>query len=152
MHAKLGLTEPDEVTETLVTDLLALLHEQAVDYTSSFRALSAWLRGDVARARSAFSEPAAFDAWAERWREQLAHEGRDLGEVASAMDRVNPVYVPRNHNVEEALAAATAGDLEPFERLLGVVAHPFDDRPGLGSYAEPAPPDWGATYNTFCGT
>ena len=152
MHAKLGLTEPDEVTETLVSDLLALLHAEAVDYTSSFRALSALLRGDEARARSAFAEPAAFDAWVERWREQLAHEGREAAEVASAMDRVNPVYIPRNHNVEEALAAATAGDLEPFERLLDVLARPFDERPGLEAYAEPAPPDWGSTYNTFCGT
>jgi uncharacterized protein YdiU (UPF0061 family) len=152
MHAKLGLTEPDEVTETLITDLLALLHAQAVDYTSSFRALSAWLRGDAGRARSLFAEPSAFDAWADRWREQLAHEGRDVQEVAGEMDRANPVYIPRNHHVEAALAAATTGDLEPFERLLGVLAQPFDERSGLEPYAEPAPPGWGSTYNTFCGT
>ena len=67
------------------------------------------------------------------------------------MDRVNPVYIPRNHQVEEALAAATAGDLEPFERLLDVLARPFDERPGLEAYAEPAPSSFGP-YRTFCGT
>ena len=67
------------------------------------------------------------------------------------MDRVNPVYIPRNHLVEEALAAATAGDLEPFERLVDVVTRPFDERPGLEAYAAPAPPSWGS-YQTFCGT
>jgi uncharacterized protein YdiU (UPF0061 family) len=67
------------------------------------------------------------------------------------MDRVNPVYVPRNHLVEEALAAATAGDLAPFERLVDVLAEPFQERPGLELYAAPAPPDFGA-YQTFCGT
>jgi uncharacterized protein YdiU (UPF0061 family) len=61
------------------------------------------------------------------------------------------VYIPRNHQVEEALAAATAGDLKPFHRLLDVLTAPFDARPGLDSYAAPAPPSWGS-YRTFCGT
>ena len=67
------------------------------------------------------------------------------------MDRVNPVYIPRNHLVEEALAAATAGDLDPLSRLLEAVTAPYDERPGLERYAEPAPDDFGA-YRTFCGT
>ena len=64
---------------------------------------------------------------------------------------VNPIYIPRNQLVEEALAAATAGDLEPFERLVDAVSRPFDERPGLERHAEPAEPDFGA-YRTFCGT
>ena len=67
------------------------------------------------------------------------------------MDRVNPVYIPRNHQVEEALAAASDGDPRPFRRLLEVLAHPFDERPGLEPYATPAPPSFGR-YRTFCGT
>jgi uncharacterized protein YdiU (UPF0061 family) len=66
------------------------------------------------------------------------------------MDRVNPVYVPRNHLVEEALDAATAGDLAPLERLLEAFSRPFEERPGLERYAEPGPEDLG--YRTFCGT
>ena len=129
MRAKLGVAEADDVTGALVDDLLTLLHEHALDYTSTFRALSASLRdGPV---------PAPLDAWAARWREQLGHEGADLGEVAAAMERVNPVYVPRNHQVEDALAAATAGDLGPFERLVDVVTRPFDERPGLDRFLRP---------------
>lgn len=67
------------------------------------------------------------------------------------MDRVNPVYIPRNHLVEEALTAAAAGDMEPFETLLDAVTGPFDERPGLQRYAEPAPEAFGR-YRTFCGT
>jgi uncharacterized protein YdiU (UPF0061 family) len=67
------------------------------------------------------------------------------------MQRVNPVYIPRNHLVEEALAAGTAGDLQPLEGLLGAVTRPFDERPGLERYAAAAPEDFGA-YRTFCGT
>jgi uncharacterized protein YdiU (UPF0061 family) len=67
------------------------------------------------------------------------------------MDRVNPIYIPRNHLVEEALTAATAGDLEPFRRLVDVLAQPFVERPGLERFAAPAPASFGA-YRTFCGT
>ena len=67
------------------------------------------------------------------------------------MDRVNPVYIPRNHLVEEALTAATAGDLGPFDRLLDVVSRPFEERPGLEGYAGPAPAG-GAPHVTYCGT
>ena len=70
---------------------------------------------------------------------------------ASLMDRTNPVYVPRNHLVEEALAAAVAGDLALVHRLLEAVSRPFDERPGLERYAQPAPEDFGP-YTTFCGT
>jgi uncharacterized protein YdiU (UPF0061 family) len=74
-----------------------------------------------------------------------------MGPDADAMDRVNPVYIPRNHLVEEALAAATDGDPAPLDRLLDAVTRPFEQRPGLTRYAEPAPLDFGA-YQTFCGT
>jgi uncharacterized protein YdiU (UPF0061 family) len=80
----------------------------------------------------------------ERWR-AAAPDG-------DAMDRVNPLYIPRNHLVEEALDAATAGDLAPLERLLEAVGSPFDERSGLERYAEPAPKDFGTTFQTFCGT
>jgi len=152
MDAKLGLADGTGEDEALIDDLLALLHAQTVDFTSCFRALSSSVRGDATPARSLFTEPRAFDAWSDRWRAQLlSSRASDQRVVAEAMDRVNPVYVPRNHHVEEALAAATAGDLEPFARLLDVLARPFDERPGLESYAAPAPPSFGE-YRTFCGT
>ena len=67
------------------------------------------------------------------------------------MDRVNPLYIPRNHLVEEVLAAATSGDLDPLERLMNAVLTPYHERPGLERYAATAPDDFGA-YRTFCGT
>ena len=64
---------------------------------------------------------------------------------------MNPVYIPRNHLVEEALDAATNGDLAPFERLVDAVTSPYAERPGFERYAEPAPEAFGP-YRTFCGT
>jgi uncharacterized protein YdiU (UPF0061 family) len=145
MRAKLGLPEglEDAVATSLFDELLTLLQENHVDHTSFFRALGAAARNDAEPARNLFLDLAGFDGWVERW--------RGLGPDAAAMDRVNPVYIPRNHLVEEALDAATEDDLEPLARLLDAVSAPFVERPGLERYAAPAPQDFGA-YRTFCGT
>jgi uncharacterized protein YdiU (UPF0061 family) len=145
MRAKLGLPDglEDQLAAGLEEELLTLMQAGHVDHTSFYRALGAAARGDTEPARGLFLDLAAFDGWVERW--------RALSPDADAMDRVNPVYIPRNHLVEEALGAATAGDLGPLGRLLEAVTSPFEERPGLGRYAEPAPDDFG-TYRTFCGT
>ena len=67
------------------------------------------------------------------------------------MDRVNPVYIPRNHRVEEALVKAADGEMGPFHQLADVVSRPFDERPGLADYTRPAPMGC-APYITYCGT
>ncbi|MGQ0840225.1 protein adenylyltransferase SelO [Actinokineospora sp.] len=146
MRAKLGLpdTLDNTVTTPLVDDLLALLQRNRVDHTSFYRRLGAAARGDAEPARELFPDLAAIDNWTTRW--------RALGPDADAMARVNPVYVPRNHLVEEALTAATEGDQRPLERLLDAVSAPFDERPERERYAAPAPDDFGAAYRTFCGT
>ena len=145
MNAKLGFRPGlgDDVTWPLVEELLALLQEGHVDYTSIFRSLGKAARGRSEPARQLVADVTAFDAWADRW--------RALGPDADAMDRVNPAYIPRNHLMEEALAAATSGDMQPLFRLLNAVTRPFEERPGLEQYAVGAPEDFG-TYRTFCGT
>jgi uncharacterized protein YdiU (UPF0061 family) len=145
MRAKLGLSGAldDSVTDRVVEDLVALLAKNHVDHTSFFRHLGSAARGDAGPARGLFVDLAAFDAWVERW--------RSLAPDPALMDRSNPVYIPRNHLVEEALAAATAGDLQPFHRLLEVVTTPYDEQPDHERYAAPAPESFGR-YLTFCGT
>jgi uncharacterized protein YdiU (UPF0061 family) len=145
MRAKLGLPDGVDgaIAEPLVDDLFALLQQSHVDYTSFFRHLGQAARGDAEPARGLFIDLAGFDDWLARW--------RALGPDSDAMDRVNPIYIPRNHLVEEALAAATNGDLDPLDGLLTAVAAPYDERPGLERYARPAPEDFG-DYRTFCGT
>ena len=113
------------------------------------RQLSGLLRnGDATNFVLATDE--AWDGWHQRWLEALGEA--DLGEVASAMDLVNPVYIPRNHLVEEALAAAGEGDLEPFNRLLEITTSPFVEREDASRYAEPATAEFANGYKTFCGT
>lgn len=138
MRAKLGLPADTDgrTARALIDDLLVLLQQNQTDYTSFFRSLSRAARGET-------TLPAGFDEWLARW--------QALQPDTAAMDRVNPIYIPRNHLVEEALSAATDGDLEPVEHLMHALAAPYDERPGLKRYAAPAPADFGA-YRTFCGT
>ena len=145
MRAKLGVsTDIDaEFTTALVDELLLLLKQNHVDYTSFFRQLSQAARGNAEPTRGLFMDLAGFDAWLTRW--------QALGPDADAMDRTNPIYIPRNHLVEEALTAATDGELAPLEQLLAAVTQPYAERPGLERYATPAPEDFGK-YQTFCGT
>ncbi len=131
MAAKLGLAEPDD---QLVRDLLTLLADQQIDWTTFFRARP---RGE---ARDLFLDREAFDAWAVRWEAR-----RD---PAADPDRVNPVYVPRNHLVDAALTAAEQGDLAPFREMVDVVSRPFEERPGLEAWTEPGT----GPFVTYCGT
>jgi uncharacterized protein YdiU (UPF0061 family) len=145
MRAKLGLSDglDDAVTSPLFDELLSLLQAGRVDHTSLYRDLGVIARGEARPASGPFLDVAGLDAWVHRW--------RALGPNADMMDRVNPVYIPRNHLVEEALAAASEGDLDALEQLLDAVATPYHERPGLERYAATAPSDFGA-YRTFCGT
>ena len=145
MLAKLGVADSldAEVTLPLMNELVTLLEDSHVDHTSFYRSLGTAARGDAEPVRGLFVDVAAFDAWAQRW--------HGLDPDPDRMDRVNPVYIPRNHLVEEALSAATDGDLDPLRQLLDVLVDPFHERPGLERYAAPAPTDFGI-YRTFCGT
>lgn len=137
--AKLGLPRPDEA---LTTDLLHLLAYDEIDFTGFFRALAA------GEAVELFDDRAAIEAWLQR-REALLPD--DQSALPAAMNRRNPLYIPRNHVVEDVLARASALDLAPLHRLLDALRKPWDARPGLADLAEPAPPGRPA-HVTYCGT
>lgn len=153
-RAKLGLLADaessaaparDDADQKLITGLLMLMQVAKLDFTTTFRQLAAFLRGETELPLGL-----AMSEWPQHWLERLGDA--DRASTANAMDRVNPAYIPRNHLVEEALAAARTGDLAPFEQLLAVLRDPFTARPGLARYAEPAPPGFTESFVTYCGT
>ena len=166
-RAKLGLRlvagADDSADAALADDWLTLLHAGRVDFTLAWRRLADAAAGDDAPLRALFADAAAPGAWIACWRERCAREDEAASpggaaakvDVARAerMRRVNPWVIPRNHRVEEALAAASDdADLGPFDRLLEAVRQPYDESAGNARYAEPAPADVTACYRTFCGT
>ena len=150
MCQKLALGDEQPGDVELITDLLDLLQAQRLDLTTTMRSLSSALRGDIAAVTDRVEDAERVGAWLDRWTARVRTTQPDLGAAADAMDRVNPVFVPRNHLVEAALDAATAGDLGPFTELVEVLASPFDEQPGRDRYAEPSTS--GVPYRTFCGT
>ena len=155
MRRKLGFSEWREADAELAANLLRRMAEQRADFTLTFRRLSE-LEDEASEADAAVSElfevPAAFDEWAVRWRGRLQGEPRWLAERRADMRSVNPAFIPRNHRVEEVIAAATTkGDFGPFDTLMDVLASPYDDQPERDEYAAPPRPEE-VVRETFCGT
>ena len=152
MRAKLGLVSSEDDDLDLANGFLSALKGQSADYTLAFRWLSLAAQGDDDALRTLLEDPSAYDLWADRWRARLSRESVGAKARAQAMNRVNPIYIPRNHKVEEVLVSAVENQtLEPFEALIEVLERPFDEKEGLEDYASPAPASLGR-YTTFCGT
>mgnify|MGYP006271249933 FL=1 len=152
LRAKLGLLEPHDDDPELARELFSVMAEGRADFTNTFRALAdAAASGELAAVRAQFAEPAGLEDWAGRWWARLQAEGGEPARRAELMRRANPAFIPRNHRVEEALAAAEEGDRAPFERLVTVLARPFDDQPDAADLATPPQPDE-EVQATFCGT
>ena len=157
MRLKLGLARDEADDLALARDFLAGMEGQGVDFTKAFRCLA-----DAAEAvdatregwlRKLYADDTALNAWLPRWRARQNVESVVPAQRAQAMRAVNPVYIPRNHRVEEALAAAVdVGDYAPFEKLLTVLQQPFEEKTEFSAYADPAPASKSAGYQTFCGT
>jgi uncharacterized protein YdiU (UPF0061 family) len=152
MRAKLGLVGEEKDDLGLAAGLQAVMDGKTIDWTLAFRYLADAASGKEERVRALFADAPTFDAWMEQWRSRLSRESMPAADRARAMRRVNPAFIARNHRVEEALSAAVErNDYEPFNRLLGILAHPFDDQPEFSAFAEP-PAEKNEGYRTFCGT
>lgn len=139
--AKLGLAQAQPQDSALVDDLLALMQVDQADFTNTFRALA---QGD---AGGQFRDGAAYAAWHKRWQARIADEDGAPARMLAA----NPAYIPRNHRVEQMIAAAVAGDMAPFTRMLRVLSDPYTTQDGADDLAQP-PLAHEVVQNTFCGT
>jgi uncharacterized protein YdiU (UPF0061 family) len=154
LRSKLGLARELEDDTVLANDLFQRLASNQVDHTLFFRHLCACAADPAADAAASrlFAEPAAFHTWAEAWRHRLVDDPGTPEERATAMRRANPAFIPRNHRVEQAIAAAVRhGDLGPFEALVEVLARPYDEQPEHADLAQP-PQAEERVMATFCGT
>jgi serine/tyrosine/threonine adenylyltransferase len=143
MRGKLGLFAPDDEDRALVGDLLDWMRGRSADFTNTFVSLTR--SGSLGAPGDGEAE-----AWERRWLARRARQGQSAAEAEALMRRHNPAVIPRNHLVEAALAAADAGDRSPLERLLAVLATPYDHA-GVDPVFSTPDPD-GRPYRTFCGT
>ena len=150
LRAKLGLTTVDEGDEELAQDFLDLLERSRSDFTLAFRRLGE-LTVDTTEIEALFDFPESFGSWLQRWRQRCAQEPISDADRHRAMMSINPVFIPRNHLVEEAISQAYAGDFALFHRLNERLSMPFDFDAADAGLAIPPEPDQ-VVHQTFCGT
>ena len=137
---KLGVARATLSTET-VQALLAAAAERGIldERMVALETLSAIKRAGADLIITYYADRVA--DWLASWRARLARERRGETDRQAAMRAVNPAYIPRNHRVEEVIAAALEGDLDPFERLLDALARPFDEQPENADLQRPPRPE-----------
>jgi uncharacterized protein YdiU (UPF0061 family) len=154
LRAKLGLASGEDADQALVRRLLGLMQDAKADHTLGFRYLAdaADSPGNDARWRSLFTDAQDIDAWLIDWRARLARDPQPAAARAAAMRRVSPAFIPRNHRVEAALAAASDhDDFGPFTTLLEILQRPYAEQPEHADFMAPPAPEE-RVLQTFCGT
>jgi len=147
MRAKLGLLNREADDGALVENLLECMHRHGADFTNTFRDLSSDFLPEAS-----FFHAQDFRQWLERWQARLKRQPDAWETSRRLMNAHNPAIIPRNHRVEEALAAAVErADYTVMEKLLGFLSQPFQQPPKQAGYHLPPPPA-AQPYRTFCGT
>jgi len=139
MRRKIGLFTQEDGDSLLIENLLKEMHDNGLDHTNSFRSLSDG--SDIKISKQ----------WQENWRDKLKRQTQPFGESLELMRSVNPVYIPRNHLVQQAISASENGNYRVMEELMGVLQNPYERGEGLEQYEKP-PLDSQRVLRTFCGT
>jgi uncharacterized protein YdiU (UPF0061 family) len=159
MRAKCGLTAcahaDPEADRALLEALLDVMADSGADFTLTFYHLSRLgdeRSGQDRALRELFADDAQIDSWLDKWRQRLGIEPQGEAARQESMQAVNPVYIPRNHQVEAAIRAAEdRGDFSPFHELHAVLQNPCAEQQGRDSYRQAPEPEERVEV-TFCGT
>lgn len=146
MCSKIGIFKPDANDESLLNDLLDMMKKYKEDYTNTFLALTF---EDFPQSGMFVTDE--FSVWYKKYQDRIKSQGKSKAEVFNLMKNSNPAVIPRNHRVEEALAAAENGDFSVMNNLLKALANPFEHSDFQKEYSKPAPKSQ-CDYKTYCGT
>ncbi len=145
MKKKLGLFGADEKDKVLILDLLTWMHQRKIDFTNTFCHLM-----DVKTEEYHNYKDNHFQNWKKRWGERLKINNTTSEKQIELMQTVNPLIIPRNHKVEEALKAAEQDNLKPINQLIKILKKPYTEQKNIVDYQ--ARSHLNKNYQTFCGT
>jgi uncharacterized protein YdiU (UPF0061 family) len=151
MCHKIGLDGNSEQHQIILKDLLKIMIPNQADYTLSFRYLSQALLNKDSLFLDQFKEQGKIKEWLKNWKLAIKELNKDTGEIVSNMESINPVYIPRNHNIDKAIKASYEEDLNPMNELLDALKDPFEENEKYLHLALP-PKDEEKILQTFCGT
>ena len=146
MRDKLGLYGEDKEDKNLIMELLNWMYEKKADYTNTF----IFLMNKTIK-NSEVYDNADFDLWKTKWMKRLVMFGNTHDKSMELMSSSNPMIIPRNHKVEEALMLANNGDLTLFNKLTKILQNPYQVNENDLELMSPAPHSH-VKYQTFCGT
>ncbi|MEQ6390968.1 YdiU family protein [Bacillaceae bacterium S4-13-58] len=145
MRAKIGLFNEESEDEKLIQELLEIMKNQKADYTNTFQGLTI---EDMKDSGLSLNE---FNVWKQKWEDRLNRQDENKTSSLNLMKNYNPAVIPRNHRVEEVLEAANEGVFQEMNKLLEVLANPYEYNLSQVEYAK-LPPETDRPYRTFCGT
>jgi uncharacterized protein YdiU (UPF0061 family) len=149
---KLGLLDDAEPDAEFLASTLVTLANEEVDFTLFFRQLTRHAGGATTEPLCAlFARPEAGEAWLASWHERIDDTPTRAETRAAVMRGVNPIFIARNHRVEEAIVAADKNDFEPFHKLVAILERPYEEQAEHAEY-EQAPLENEKVRETFCGT
>jgi uncharacterized protein YdiU (UPF0061 family) len=149
---KLGLLEEREGDPEFVQSAFDVMEQNEVDFTLFFRYLTRIAAGSAPTEFEAlFPSAQPAQTWLQTWRARIAQDSTPADTRADAMARVNPIFIPRNHRVEEAIQLAIAGDHASLHKLTGILSRPFEEQPEHAEY-ESAPTESEKVRQTHCNT
>jgi uncharacterized protein YdiU (UPF0061 family) len=146
MRDKLGLFGEDKDDKHLIFELLTWMENNKADFTNTFCKLM-----DIQSIKDPIYQNQEYLNWTAKWKKRLEKNNTGKEKYLELMRSVNPIFIPRNHKVEEALKDASANKLETLNQLLEVIKYPYKDNGMLVDYQQPMSNENG-NYKTFCGT
>ena len=145
MRNKLGLFGSDDQDKFLILDLLTWMHEKKVDYTNTF----CHLMNINLKSEKLYNDK-DFINWKKRWEHRSSKNSIASKKPMELMRNNNPLFIPRNHKVEEALEAAEQNNLNPVKQILEILEKPYEEQLEKDDYQSPSKSN--EKYQTFCGT
>jgi uncharacterized protein YdiU (UPF0061 family) len=144
MRDKLGLFGEDKNDKKLINDLFNWMEKNKADYTNTFCNLMDINSDEIYKNND-------FINWKNEWKKRSELNNSTKEKQSKLMKSNNPIVIPRNHKVEEALAEADKGSLDKMKKLLAILKNPYDNQNNIEEYQTPAPSS-NKKYQTFCGT
>ena len=144
MRDKLGLFGKSKDDKKLIDDLLTWMEKNKADYTNTFCYLM-----NVKIGNNSLYDDKEFINWSKNWKNRISINGNSKEKSLELMKETNPIIIPRNHKVEEALKSANEDNLEVMNKLLSKFDNPYGEQKGIEDYQLPSLDD---NYQTFCGT
>jgi uncharacterized protein YdiU (UPF0061 family) len=144
MRDKLGFFGEDKSDKKIIKDLLNWMEQNKVDYTNTFCYL---MNNDSIN--SEIYKDQKFLIWIKNWKNRVLINNGSIEKSLKLMKNTNPIVIPRNHKVEEALLAANENNLDNLNNLLSVLEKPYDNLENIDEFQSPSSNN---NYQTYCGT